>query len=200
MKMRWALLPVAALTVAAVVYGGYIRTTLTDYTEEGKWEAYQVAPMPEAAGMEKVRAMREYFPMSPYILRVEVMGDLELDNGIGQQKAKVAQIYKGEGIEVGQGFYLYHYAWGVSFFENYRSLERGYVNVLEVGREYLVFLKGEVDSLDSPLPVYRCMEYMILSEEQWVDFMTPVFCYDHMDNEPVVFTGEWESGVTYTQG
>ena len=33
-----------------------------------------------------------------------------------------------------------------------------------------------------------------------MDFMSPVFCYDHIENVPVVYTGYWESGVTYTQG
>ena len=33
-----------------------------------------------------------------------------------------------------------------------------------------------------------------------MDFMSPVFCYDHIENIPVVYTGDWESGVTYTQG
>lgn len=200
MKAKWLLLPMAALTVAAAVYGGYIRTTLTDYTEEGNWEEYQVAPMPEAVGLDKVRVMREYLPESPYILRVEVLGDLELTNGIGQQKVKAAQIYAGDGLETGEEFYLYNYAWNVGFFERYKSLERGYVNVLEVGREYLVFLQGEVDTLNSPIPVYQCMEGVRLSDDNWIDFMSPIFCYDQMENVPVVYTGEWETGVTYTQG
>lgn len=200
MKAKWLLLPMAALTVAAAVYGGYIRTTLTDYTEEGNWEEYQVAPMPEAAGLDKVRVMREYLPESPYILRVEVLGDLELTNGIGQQKVKVAQVYAGDGLETGQEFYLYDYAWNVGFFERYKSLERGYVNVLEVGREYLVFLNGKIDTLVSPVPVYRCMEGVRLSDDNWIDFMSPIFCYDQMENVPVVYTGDWETGVTYTQG
>ena len=200
MKAKWLLMPMAALTVTAAVYGGYIRTTLTDYTEEGNWEEYQVAPMPEAAGLDKVRVMREYLPQSPYILRVEVLGDLELTNGIGQQKVKVAQVYAGDGLETGQEFYLYDYAWNVGFFERYKSLERGYVNVLEVGREYLVFLNGKIDTLVSPVPVYRCMEGVRLSDDNWIDFMSPIFCYDQMENVPVVYTGDWETGVTYTQG
>lgn len=200
MKAKWMLLPVAALTVAAAVYGGYIRTTLTDYTEEGNWEEYQVAPMPEAAGMEKVRTMHEYLPSAPYILRVEVLGDLELANGTGQQKVRAVQVYAGDGLEVGQEFYLYSDAWNVSVMEHYSSLERGSINVLEIGREYLVFLNGEIDTLDAPIPVYRCMEGVRLSDDSWVDFMSPVFCYDHIENVPVVYTGDWESGVTYTQG
>lgn len=200
MKAKWLLLPMAALTVAAAVYGGYIRTTLTDYTEEGNWEEYQVAPMPEAAGMEKVRTMREYLPSAPYILRVEVLGDLELSNGTGQQKVRAVQVYAGDSLEVGQEFYLYSDAWNVSVMEHYSSLERGSINVLEIGREYLVFLNGEIDTLDVPIPVYRCMEGVRLSDDSWVDFMSPVFCYDHIENVPVVYTGDWESGVTYTQG
>ena len=200
MKAKWFLLPMAALTVAAAVYGGYIRTTLTDYTEEGNWEEYQVAPMPEAAGMEKVRTMRECLPSAPYILRVEVLGDLELTNGTGQQKVKVAQVYAGEDLEVGQEFYLYSYAWWVSLSENYKSLERAYVNVLEVGREYLVFVNGEIDALNSSIPVYRCMEGVMLPDGGWMDFMSPVFCYDNIENVPVEYTGKWETGVTYTQG
>lgn len=33
-----------------------------------------------------------------------------------------------------------------------------------------------------------------------MDLMSPVFCYDHIENVPVVYKGDWESGVTYTQG
>ena len=33
-----------------------------------------------------------------------------------------------------------------------------------------------------------------------MDFMSPVFCYDHIENVPVEYTGGWETGVTYTQG
>lgn len=199
MKMRWVLLPVAALTVAAAVYGGYTRTTLTDYTAQRNWREFQVAVMPEV-GLNMVENMRKYLPSAPYILRVEVLGDLELANGTGQQKVKTVQVYAGDGLEVGQEFYLYSDAWNVSVMEHYRSLERGSINVLEIGREYLVFLNGEIDTLDSPIPVYRCMEGVRLSDDSWVDFMSPVFCYDHIENVPVVYTGDWESGVTYTQG
>lgn len=199
MKAKWMLLPLAALTVAAAVYGGYTRTTLTDYTEGRNWAEFQVAVMPEV-GLKMVENMRKYLPSAPYILRVEVLGDLELANGTGQQKVKVVEVYTGDGLEVGQEFYLYHSGWNVSISEHYRSLERGSINVLEIGREYLVFLNGENDTLDSPIPVYRCMEGVRLTDDSWVDFMAPVFCYDNIENVPVKYTGEWETGVTYTQG
>lgn len=199
MKAKWMLLPLAALTVAAAVYGGYIRTTLTDYTSGENWrDNFHVALMVEGVGLNIVEVMREELPSAPYILRVEILGDLELASGIGQQKVKVAQVYVGEGIEVGQEFYLYHDSWRVSYV-NGNSLGRGYINVLDVGREYLVFLKEEIDTLDDRVPVYSGMEGGMLSDGSWMDFMAPIFCYDHIDNVTAPITGEWGMGVAYTE-
>lgn len=198
MKAKWMLLPLAALTVAAAVYGGCTRTTLTDYTSKENWaENFFVAEMPEI-GLNIVERMREYLPSAPHILRVEVLEGLEMSAGEGQQKVKVCQVYQGQGLEVGEEFYLYHSAWWASFHSE-KSLGRGYVNILQVGREYLVFLTGAIDTLNSPLPVYRCMEGVRLSEDSWVDFMAPVFCYDPIDNVVVSTTGEWGTGVAYAQ-
>lgn len=199
MKMKWVLLPLAALTVAAAVYGGFTRMTLTDYTSGESWEdGFRVAEMPEGVGLDIVDSMREHLLSAPNILRVEVLGDLEMANGIGQQHVKVVQIYTGNDLEDEQEFYLYHSAWSASFVDG-RSMGRGYVNILDEGREYLVFLEGEIDTLDSPLPVYRCMEGVKLSEEEWIDFMAPIFCYDDIDNVAVPITGEWGTGVAYTE-
>lgn len=199
MKLRWMLLPLVALTLAAAGYGGYIRTTLTDYTSGENWrDNFHVALKVEGAGLSSVENMREHLPSAPYILRVEVMGDLELGNGTGQQKVKVVQVYAGEGIEVGQEFYLYNNSWRVSF-TNGNSLGRGFVNVLDVGREYLVFIEGKIDTLDSRVPVYGCVESVTLSDGSKVNIIAPVFCYDHKDNVTVSITGEWGTGVAYTQ-
>lgn len=198
MKVKWLLFPLVVLTVAAAVYGGYIRTTLTDCTVGENWaDDFVVAEMPEI-GLNIVERMRDYLPLAPYILRVEVLEGLEMSAGEGQQKVKVCQVYQGQGVEVGEEFYLYHSAWWASFHSE-KSLGRGYVNILQVGREYLVFLMGEIDTLNSPFPVYRCMEGIALSEDSWVDFMAPVFCYDHIDNMAVPFMGQWGSGVLYAQ-
>lgn len=199
MKTGWTLLPLAGLVLAAGVYGGYIRTTLTDYTAGENWaEHFVVAEMPQEVGLEKIRNMAVYLPSSPHILRVEVLGELEMSAGEGQQKVRVAQVYAGEGLEIGQEFYLYHSAWWVSFHEM-NSLGRGQVNLLKVGKEYLVFLEGDVETLYSPLPVYGCVEGVEMPDLGWVDFMAPVFCYDTIPNVAVPFTGEWGSGVSYSQ-
>lgn len=200
MKMRWVLLPLAGLTIAAAVYGGaVIRPTLTAYTTGENWaDHFVVAEMPEGVGLAKVDDMKEYLPSAPHILRVEVLGDLEMSAGEGQQRVKVQQVYAGEGLEVGQEFYLYHSAWWASFHSG-NSLGRGQVNLLKVGKEYLVFLDRQVDTLNSPLPVYDCMEGTWRSKEEWVDFMAPIFCYEDIENIAAPITGEWGTGVAYAQ-
>ena len=116
MKVRWMLLPLAALTVAAAVYGGYIRATLTDYTSGENWEEnFQVAEMPEQLMSNTCALAEKYLPTAPYILRVEALGTLEAMPGMSQQRVKVKQVYSGSGLEMGDEIYLYSIGWSVSF-------------------------------------------------------------------------------------
>lgn len=201
MKMRWVLLPMAALTVAAAVYGAMVvRPTLTDYTSEENWkERFVVAGIGGSFGVDNCEVMKEYLPQSPYILRVEVLEDLEVLFGQAQQKVKVKQVYVGDGLEVGQEIYLSRRGWSVLFVEPY-SIERQYVNIMDVGREYLVFVSGEMDVLDSSLPVYRCSNGFIPETGEPIPFtIAPVFCYDHKDNVPLEPVGNYGTYVPYSE-
>lgn len=200
MKAKWILLPLAGLTVAAGIYGGYTRTTLTDYTSGENWkDNFMVAGIMSGTGMDNCEVMREYLPKASYILRVEVLEDLEVLFGEAQQKVVVKQVYAGEGLEVGQKIYLSHSGWSISFVEPY-SIERQFVNIMDVGREYLVFVSGEMDVLDSSLPVYRCCNGFIPEAREPIPFtITPVFCYDHRDNVPLQPTGNYGTYVPYAQ-
>ncbi|OUN26040.1 hypothetical protein [Pseudoflavonifractor sp. An85] len=201
MKMRWVLLSVTALTIAAAVYGGaVIRPTFTDYTSQENWkEHFMVAGVDGSFGVDNCGVMKEYLPQSPYILRVEVLGDLEVLFGQAQQKVKVKQVYAGDGLEVGREIYLSRRGWSVVFVEPY-SIERQYVNIMDVGREYLVFANGEIDALDSDLPVYSCCKGFEKETGETVSFLVaPVFCYDHTDNVPLQATGNYGTYVPYSE-
>ena len=200
MKAKWLLLPMAALTVAAAVYGGYTRSTLTDYTSGENWkDNFVVAGLLDSFGIEFCEQMKEYLPRVPYILRVEVLEDLEVLFGAAQQKVAVKQVYAGEGLEVGQEIYLSRSGWGISFVQPY-SIERQYVNIMEVGREYLVFARGEIDVLKSDLPVYSCSNGYVPETGESIPFtIAPVFCYDHKDNVPVQPAGDHGTYVPYSE-
>ena len=153
MKAKWMLLPLAVLTVGAAIYGGYTRMTLTDYTSGDNWkDNFVVAALHSGIGVERCEDMKEYLPLVPCILRVEVLGDLEILPGEAQQKVKVKQVYEGDDLEVGQVLNLSYRGWSISFVEPY-SIQRKFVNIMDVGREYLVFIDGEIDTLDSQFPV-----------------------------------------------
>ena len=181
MKAKWLLLPMAALTVAAAVYGGYTRSTLTDYTSGENWkDNFVVAGLLDSFGIEFCEQMKEYLPRVPYILRVEVLEDLEVLFGAAQQKVAVKQVYAGEGLEVGQEIYLSRSGWGISFVQPY-SIERQYVNIMEVGREYLVFLSDPLDKLTGDLPVFSLFGDTIIA---------PAFCCDEIENTIAPIEGD----------
>ena len=204
MKMRWVLLPLAALMVASVGYAGVTRSSITDYTAQENWqECFQVGQIPEELWETNCALMKEYLPQAPYILRVEVLGDLEIMHGINQQKVKVTHIYAGEGIREGQEFYLYADGWRVVV-RSVKSIERNFINVLEVGREYLVFLEEEMETLDSPLPVYSCYDEVWDtsngSGEKVCDFyVSPIFSYDYKESVAIQPSTDMNTYVPYTQ-
>lgn len=206
MKTKWVLLSLVTFIVAAVVCGGVTRSAITDYTSEDNWQEHFLVPEMSEARMPKACELaRKYLPSAPYILRVEVLGDLETGFYISQQRVKVVHVYAGEGLEVGDEFYLYGQGGGVSFTEP-KSIQWGYVNIMDVGREYLVFLEAEVDTLDSSTPVYQY--YRNIGEDTDKDgelervgsmLIEPIFCYDHKDNVAVEPESKQHTGVPYSQ-
>ena len=56
-------------------------------------------------------------------------------------------VYKGTEPAVGQDIYLTCSRWSLSLYSEPYSIERGFVNIMEVGGEYLVFIENQVDGL-----------------------------------------------------
>lgn len=64
-------------------------------------------------------------------------------------------VYKGTEPAVGQDIYLTCSRWSLSLYSEPYSIERGFVNIMEVGEEYLVFIENQVDGLGEKIPVYQ---------------------------------------------
>ena len=60
-------------------------------------------------------------------------------------------------------------------------LGRGFVNIMDTGVEYLVFLTGEVEDLSGDTQVYQLYDDALIA---------PVFCYESRSNEIVPTNGE----------
>lgn len=79
--------------------------------------------------------------------------------------------------------------WSLSLDGNPNSIERGFVNIMRVGNEYLVFVSQQVDVLNESIPVYQLYDD---------SYITPVFCYENQSNI-IVSPGGDTTYVPYTK-
>ena len=101
----------------------------------------------------------------------------------------VSEVYRGEEIDAGEELYLYSAHWRLNTTENPAVLGRGFVNIMDTGVEYLVFLMGEVEDLYGDAPVYQLYDDALIA---------PVFCYESRNNE-IVPTGGETTYVSYAK-
>lgn len=179
-KRIWACCTLIIITVAAVF--GY--TNRQSYTDLSKEENYlgrlHVALIGESLATKACQELSQVLPTSPYILRVIVDGDIEHLFGVSRQKVCVQAVYAGTGVSIGQEIYIFADRWRLSFAGTPTSIERGFVNLMKSGHEYLVFASQLVDIESDSLPVYRLCDDT---------FITPVFCYDNFSNKIVTPMG-----------
>lgn len=128
--------------------------------------------------------IQQSLPDAPIILRVETVGEIEHLYNVDRQRVMIREVYAGEGLEAGREVYLFSNGWQVILDEYYESLERGYVNILEVGVEYLVFAEEILEDIKGDLPAVKVYDEFAIA---------PVFCYEERQNVVIPVTGD----VTY---
>ena len=79
--------------------------------------------------------------------------------------------------------------WSLSLYSEPYSIERGFVNIMEVGEEYLVFIENQADGLGEKIPVYQ-----VYVENAF----TPIFSYQEHENN-ICETGGESTYVKYNQ-
>ena len=186
MRKHAFLLLVAALFVAAAAFGLYFRRTYTDVTaEENYLDQLVVGEMPQEIGVTVCREMKTELPAADLILRVSPVEELENHFGVSQQKVVVKEVFTGSALSVGDEIYLTIEGWLICAHGRERplALERGFVNVLRLGKDYLVFLKSGDELSYQGVPVY------LLKDRGLLVPITPVFCYEEIDNVCVVPKG-----------
>ena len=195
MKKLWLLkqiwfpaLVILALIVAALT-GLICRQTYTDVTaEENYTDNVLVAEMPGALCENACALGREFYPTAPVILRVRAVGEIEDYYGVSQQKVQIREIFGGTGLSVGDEIYLTCEGRGWCVLAEGRerplTLERFFVNFLQVGEDYLVFLKDDRVEAFEDVPVY----FLLLHESRVC--VSPVFCYTDRENVVVPTSGD----------
>lgn len=172
MKYRIFVCAVAAILVCFGIFGAVKRASYTDMrSDAGYLDNLQVGLIPGGLCAITCEEMAQSLPSAPIIARVTPVSDLENSFGLSRQKVRLRELYAGGGLSVGEVIYLTGDFWQVSLEPGGAySLQRGFVNVLQGGQDYLVFLSGE---MTSPMVHEDARTYRLFGES----FIAPVFCY-----------------------
>lgn len=144
----------------------------------------RVAEFPEALVPTMAEQALKELPESPIIIRATAMAEKDYLFNLNLQKVSVQQVYRGEGIEPGDEVQI---ALNTKFTINAQTIEGmvadekiaelHFVNEMEEGKDYLIFLEKKIDPLDKreQQAIYRVVESVI----------TLVFGYEERENKIV---------------
>lgn len=167
---------IALAVIAAAACGISAKSSYTDWSSgENYLDNFVVAEMLDTTCAMSCEAMRESLDDSPIIAQVTCTGDVEHLFYISQQPVSISKVFKGNGLSEGDEIYLASSSWLMLVEKDFRAIERGYVNIMKPGSEYLVFVTEQVGESDGT-PVYSLNN---------VSIVAPVFCYDDVSNEIV---------------
>lgn len=168
--------------LAAMTFGIAKKQTYTDLAKQENYlEQLQVAELTENIAEKECAVMQQSLPDAAVILRVEVTEEIEHLFQVDRQKAVIQQVYAGSGLEKGEEIYIFSDHWQLVLDGNPDSLERGFVNIMKNGTEYLIFAEDLVESGETD----------ILSVKLYDDFyIAPVFCYEDCQNIVIPVTGD----------
>jgi len=175
----------ALLICICVLLGAYGLSSRMSYTNITKQEDYlnklDVAEITGKFAENDCKELRRDLPLCPYILQVEAVSDLLPEYHICKQKVRIKQVYAGDkDISIDDEIYILSRRWAIDVDKTENCIERGFVNVLKKGRDYLVFCTEKVN-VKSDVPVYRTYED---------SYITPVFCCDSIDNVIAPVSGD----------
>ena len=164
---------IAVAVIATAAWGISAKESYTDWpSEENYLDSFDVAEMLETTCVRSCESMRENLDDSPIIAQVTCTGDVEHLFYASQQPVTVSKVFKGENLSEGDEIYLTSSSWCLLVENNFHAIERGYVNIMKSGAEYLVFVTEQVGE-SNDVPVYSLNS---------VSIVAPVFCYEDSQN------------------
>lgn len=168
--------------MAAMAFGIVKRQTYTDLAKQENYlEQLQVAELTEGNAEKTCAVMSQELPNAVLILRVEVTGEIEHLFQVDRQRAVVKEVYAGNGLKTGEEIYVLSRHWQLVLGRHLDSIERGFVNIMEVGTEYLVFAEAVREDEGTGIPFVKLYDDFLI---------TPVFCYEERRNVIMPISGD----------
>ena len=181
MKRRIRLTVTVVVILVVTIFGGIKKKSYTNIVAGDYFSTVQVAELPGEMAAGTCEELENQLPEVPVILRVTAIDEIEHFFGGSRQKVSVNEVYRGEKMNVGEELYLYSAHWRLNATEDPAVLGRGFVNIMDTGVEYLVFLTGQVEDLYGNTPVCQLYDDALIA---------PVFCCESRKNEIIPTNGE----------
>src|SRR5690625_1318372 len=148
MMNRFLAIIMGVLVVGAMIVGIIYRSTYTNITEEPDFmeKYFSVALYDFDMSPQLFERMGEELPNSPIIVRVKSDGTRDFEFKSIKQNVEVLEVYRGDELTVGDEIAV-RMRGGFLVFEN-MSANVHFVNFMQDGDEYLLFLEGKFESPD----------------------------------------------------
>lgn len=189
MKQRIFVIVILGIFFASLSFGIVKRNTYTDMVSKNNYlEHLQVALLPEKFVMSACKELEEISETVPIIVKVKAMEEIEHLFGISRQKVKILSVFRGNHLKKDMELYVYSNKWSLSLSIEPKSIERGFVNIMETEQEYLLFLDEPTTSLYDSTSSYKLYDDTLIA---------PVFGYK--DRETVIAkTNKEHTYISYT--
>lgn len=179
------------ITALLGAFGIVNRGSYTNLTsQENYLDHFFVGELPGELAQMHVKSMKSNLPSCRFIFSVVSAGELENMFHTCRQKVCVKQVFKGD-ILSGDEVYITSGRWFIDIDTEYpeRTISRGFVNILQPDKEYLVFCEDKITSWFN-IPVYKLYEESLIA---------PVFCYEVIENVIVPSVDGKSTYVPYEQ-
>lgn len=160
------------LVFALTIVGVANKKTYTNITDsEDYLKDFSVGEIPGNIAAEDCHQLKETLPDCKHILKVTAIDSMDIEFNTCLQHVLVQQVIKGD-ISIGEEIYITTHRWNLVIEGDDKTIERGFVNVLKTGEDYLIFCDEEIAQKDG-YTVYSLFED---------SFITPVFSCSYSDN------------------
>lgn len=169
MRQRIIIIIIMCVFCASGIFGMVKKTTYTDITKEDNYLGkLQAGVLPGKQAVASCERIQECLPDVQIIIKGKVTGVIEHLFGVDRQKIQVEKVFKGSGIQEKAEVYVYSLHWTLSLCVQPSSIERGFVNIMDEGEEYLIFLSGAVVNTKEGILAYEVYDETLI---------TPIFAY-----------------------
>ncbi len=173
-KLNVYIISTVIIFLLCLLFGLYCKSTYEDFNSKSDpLNEFTVGLISEEMCQDQVIMMKNSLANSNYIVAVEVVSDLKFLHSCTTQKVKIINVFKGDEISTGEIIDLVisnEIFWDETSFETEGAcINMGFINKLNVGETYLLFLDHEIETYNSNRLFIKAEKYIL----------SPFFSYDN---------------------